>query len=173
MEEKLDKILSELQFIKENTVTKEYLDNKNFVTKEYLNNKNFVTKEYLDNKNFVTKEYLDNKNFVTKEYLDKNFATKQYINNNFVSKEYLEQRFDRLTREISEELRNLAEYMSREFQSLRETIKQQGKRIDKIEKEEKLAHNGYDSRLYKMELAQSNLELKVYDLEKEKLVSNE
>ena len=161
MEEKLDKILFELQFIRENTVTKEYLDNKNFVTKEYLDNKNFATKEYLD------------KNFATKEYLDKNFTTKQYINNNFVSKEYLEQRFDRLTKEISEELRNLAEYMSREFQSLRETIKQQGKRIDKIEKEEKLAHNGYDSRLYKMELSQSNLELKVYDLEKEKLVSNE
>ena len=171
MEEKLDKILFELQFIRENTVTKEYLDNKNFVTKEYLDNKNFATKEYLD-KNFATKEYLD-KNFATKEYLDKNFTTKQYINNNFVSKEYLEQRFDRLTKEISEELRNLAEYMSREFQSLRETIKQQGKRIDKIEKEEKLAHNGYDSRLYKMELSQSNLELKVYDLEKEKLVSNE
>ena len=170
MEEKLDKILSELQFIRENTVTKEYLDNKNFVTKEYLD-KNFATKEYL-NKNFATKEYLE-KNFATKEYLDKNFTTKQYINNNFVSKEYLEKRFDRLTKEISEELRNLAEYMSREFQSLRETIKQQGKRIDKIEKEEKLAHNGYDSRLYKMELSQSNLELKVYDLEKEKLVSNE
>ena len=160
MEEKLDKILSELQFIRENTVTKEYLDNKNFATKEYLD------------KNFATKEYL-NKNFATKEYLDKNFTTKQYINNNFVSKEYLEKRFDRLTKEISEELRNLAEYMSREFQSLRETIRQQGKRIDKIEKEEKLAHNGYDSRLYKMELSQSNLELKVYDLEKEKLVSNE
>lgn len=143
MEEKLDKILSELQFIRENTVTKEYLD-----------------------KNFVTKEYL-------KEYLDKNFVTKKYLNDNFVSKEYLEKRLDRLTKDISEELRNLAEYMSREFQSLRETIKQQGKRIDKIEKEEKLAHNGYDSRLYKMELSQSNLELKVYDLEKEKLVSNE
>lgn len=143
MEEKLDKILSELQFIRENTVTKEYLD-----------------------KNFVTKEYL-------KEYLDKNFVTKKYLNDNFVSKEYLEKRLDRLTKDISEELRNLAEYMSREFQSLRETIKQQGKRIDKIEKEEKLAHNGYDSRLYKMELAQSNLELKVYDLEKEKIVSNE
>lgn len=143
MSEIMKYVLTFTQFIRENTVTKEYLD-----------------------KNFVTKEYL-------KEYLDKNFVTKKYLNDNFVSKEYLEKRFDRLTKEISEELRNLAEYMSREFQSLRETIKQQGKRIDKIEKEEKLAHNGYDSRLYKMELAQSNLELKVCDLEKEKLVSNE
>ena len=36
MEEKLDKILSDLAFIKANFVTKEYLDG-NFATKEYIN----------------------------------------------------------------------------------------------------------------------------------------
>ena len=100
MEEKLDKILSDLAFIKANFVTKEYLDG-NFATKEYIN-KNFATKEYI-NKNFATKEYI-NKNFATKEYIDKNFATKEYIKQNFVTKDEMNQSFTSFEKRITDKI---------------------------------------------------------------------
>ena len=178
MEEKLDKILSDLAFIKANFVTKEYLDG-NFATKEYIN-KNFATKEYI-NKNFATKEYID-KNFATKEYIKQNFVTKDEMNQSFTNFEKritdkilseVDRRFEQQNKEIAEEFRSMAQYMSKEFQSVRQEISQQGKRIDKVEKEMKLAHDGYNARMYKIELSQSNLESKVYELEREKLISHE
>lgn len=168
MEEKLDKILSDLAFIKENFVTREYLDG-NFATKEYIN------------KNFATKEYID-KNFATKEYIKQNFVTKDEMNQSFKSFEKriidkilfeVDRRFEQQNKEIAEEFRSIAQYMSREFQSVRKEISQQGKRIDKVEKEMKLAHDGYNARMYKIELSQSNLESKVYELERKKLFSEE
>lgn len=158
MEEKLDKILSDLAFIKENFVTKEYLEG-NFATKEYIN------------KNFATKEYIK-KNFVTKEEMKQSFISfEERITDKILSE--VDKRFEQQNKEIAEEFRNMAQYMSREFQSVRQEIAQQGKRIDKVEKDMKLAHDGYNARMYKIELSQSNLESKVYELEKEKLVSNE
>ena len=148
MEEKLDKILSDLAFIKENFVTKEYLEG-----------------------NFATKEYIK-KNFVTKEEMKQSFISfEERITDKILSE--VDKRFEQQNKEIAEEFRNMAQYMSREFQSVRQEIAQQGKRIDKVEKDMKLAHDGYNARMYKIELSQSNLESKVYELEKEKLVSNE
>lgn len=98
MEEKLDKILSDLAFIKENFATKEYID-KNFATKEYIN------------KNFATKEYIK-KNFVTKEEMKQSFISfEERITDKILSE--VDKRFEQQNKEIAEEFRNMAQYMSR------------------------------------------------------------
>lgn len=94
------------------------------------------------------------------------------------TKEKIKEGLDKQSKEVAEELRNVAEYIchrqDKAINEIKMIVNQQEKSIYTIEKEQesnKIAHDGYNANIYKIQLAQSNLEEKVFDLEKTKKVA--
>ena len=65
--------------------------------------------------------------------------------------------FDKQTKEIAEELRGIIKY----FEAKERLQIKKNEEFEKELKNNKIAHDAYDARLYKIELSQSNLESKV------------
>ena len=66
----------------------------------------------------------------------------------------LDERFDKQSKEIAQELRTIVEYFERKDR--KQTKKNQ--EFQKMLSENKIAHAAYDTRLYKIEVAQLNME---------------
>ena len=74
----------------------------------------------------------------------------------------IDQRFDQQSKEIAEEIRNVVDFIcKRQDKQTKDTKKEFRKEL----KSNKVDHDSYNAKMYKLELGQSNLEAKVYDLE--------
>ena len=76
----------------------------------------------------------------------------------------MEERISQNTREISQEITEVVRYICDRYDNKIDNIKEN---VDKEKKQNKALHNEYNSRMYKIELSQANIEEKVYDLEHE------
>ena len=112
-----------------------------------------LTKEL---KRELTKEL---KKELTKELKDLKELTK-----NLVTKDELNRRFDEQNKEIAQEFRNIVKYFE-DKQRKQEKINEQF--YNEFEKN-RISHDSYNSKIYKIELTQSTLERKILDLEDDK-----
>ena len=80
-----------------------------------------------------------------------------------------EERFEKQNKELAIELRNIVEYICNRNDKKINNVEQ---KVDKEIKNNKVAHDGYNAKMYKIELSQSNLESKVYDLESSKKITS-
>ena len=112
-----------------------------------------MTKEL---KRELTKEL---KKELTKELKDLKELTK-----NLVTKDELNRRFDEQNKEIAQEFRNIVKYFE-DKQRKQEKINEQF--YNEFEKN-RISHDSYNSKIYKIELTQSTLERKILDLEDDK-----
>ena len=85
---------------------------------------------------------------------------KEELTKNLVTKDELNRRFDEQNKEIAQEFRNIVKYFE-DKQKKQEKINQQF--YEEFEKN-RVSHDGYNSKIYKIELTQSTLERKVLDL---------
>lgn len=74
----------------------------------------------------------------------------------------LEERISQNTKEISQEITEVIKYICERYDNKIED------KVKKENKQNKALHNEYNSRMYKIELSQANIEEKIYDLEHEK-----
>ena len=88
------------------------------------------------------------------------------LTKNLVTKDELNRRFDEQNKEIAQEFRNIVKYFE-DKQKKQEKINQQF--YEEFEKN-RVSHDGYNSKIYKIELTQSTLERKVLDLEENKKI---
>lgn len=91
---------------------------------------------------------------------------KEELTKNLVTKDELNRRFDEQNKEIAQEFRNIVKYFE-DKQKKQEKINQQF--YEEFEKN-RVSHDGYNSKIYKIELTQSTLERKVLDLEENKKI---
>jgi len=77
-------------------------------------------------------------------------------------------RFDKQSKEIAQEFRNIVEYFEKR-QRKQEKINQKFQNeIENI----KIAEDGYNSRIYKIERVQSDLESRIFYLENKEKIAN-
>lgn len=76
----------------------------------------------------------------------------------------LEERISQNTKEISQEITEVIKYICERYDNKIDKIED---KVKKENKQNKALHNEYNSRMYKIELSQANIEEKVYDLEHE------
>lgn len=100
--------------------------------------------------------------------MDKKFA-EQYKKISAELEDKMDNKFDEQSKEIGKELREIIDYICNRFDKKTNTINQN---LNKEIKSNKIAHDSYNSKMYKIELSQSNLESKVYDLENQEKVAN-
>ncbi len=88
------------------------------------------------------------------------------LTKNLVTKEELNKRFDEQNKEIAQEFRNIVKYFE-DKQRKQEKINEQF--YNEFEKN-RISHDSYNSKIYKIELTQSTLERKILDLEEDKKI---
>lgn len=146
MQDILEQILSEVKDLKRTT-------NERFDKQAEEVNRKFIeqSKEFNKLKEYVDKRFIEQSKEVDRKFIEQ-------------SKE-VDKKFDKQSKEISEELRSILEYICNRYDNKIDNVD------EKLEQEieiNKVAHEGYNSKIYKLELSEANLETKVYDLEKVK-----
>jgi len=109
-------------------------------------------------------EEIDKKFEEQQKEIDKKFEKQQEE----IDKKF-EERFETQNQELAIELRNIVEYICNRNDKKINIIEQ---KMDKEMENNKVAHDGYNAKMYKIELSQSNLESKIYDLENPKKITN-
>ena len=185
--EEVNKVKSEI--IKE-TATSDIMNNK-FKEEREITERN-IDKKFEEERKYteqmIDKKFEEERKY-TEQMIDKKFEAERKYTEQMIDKKLKEERkitekminnaIDKQSKEIAVELRNVAEYicnrMDNAVKQINKTTEQHEKRITEIEKEQaknKIEHDGYNANIYKIHLTQSNLEEKVFDLEKNKKIAN-
>ena len=81
-----------------------------------------------------------------------------------------DERFDKQNKELAQELRNITGFIcKRQDKQFEKFLNSQNKKMQEFFKTNRIEHDAYNAKMYKIELGQSNLEEKIYHIEKEKM----
>ena len=166
----VEKGLQEISIQMKEQIDIQFKELREEIGKIFEKQKKEINKEFEEQNKSIEKKFEEQDKRIDKKFeeQDKRIDKKFEEQDKKIEKKF-EERFEKQNKELAIELRNIVEYICNRNDKKINNVEQ---KVDKEIKNNKVAHDGYNAKMYKIELSQSNLESKVYDLESSKKITS-